>query len=130
MLKSKSKEEYKLSYDIAMEVISDNPLQASYVEKIYQYPESYSGHYLRQIDGNLMMMGSTPAEQNHSSVAAHLGDGANWTISEHVRQLIERQNTLEKSFHHHDNKLYTSSLNFRLQLIGPEKKAKRWRRNI
>jgi hypothetical protein len=122
MLKSKTKEEYKLSFDIAIEVISDDPLKASYVEKIFKNPEYYSGYYLRQIEGNLMMMGDAPAEQNHSSVAAHLGNGANWTISEHVRQLIERQNTLEKTFHYVDNKLYTSSLNYRSELVGPGKK--------
>ena len=71
------------------------------------------------------MMGDAPAEQNHASVAAHLGQGANWTISEHVHQLIERQNTLEKSFHHQDNKLYMSSLNFRSERIAIEKKNKK-----
>jgi hypothetical protein len=122
MLKSNTEEEYKLSYGNAMEVIADDPIKASYVEKIYENPQYYSGHFLRTIPGNLKMMGSAPAEQNHSSVAAHLGKGANWTIPEHVRQLIERQNTLEKSIHHHDNKLYTSSLNFRSELIGQEKR--------
>ena len=122
MLLSKTKDEFKLSFHLAMQVIQDDPLQASYVEKIYKNPEYYSGYYLHKIVGNLRMMGSTPAEQNHSSVAAHLGNGANWTISEHVRQLIERQNTLEKSFHHHDNKLYTSCLIFRSELTLQAKK--------
>jgi hypothetical protein len=122
MLKSKSQDEYRLSYELAMEIIQDDPLKASYVEMIYKNPEYYSGHTLRQIDGNLLMMGDAPAEQNHSSVAAHLGQGANWLVSEHVRQLIERQNTLEKTIHYQDNKLYTSSLSFRSQLVGSGKK--------
>jgi hypothetical protein len=92
------------------------------VDKIFKNPEYYSGYYLRQLEGNLMMMGDAPAEQNHSSVAAHLGNGSNWTISEHVRQLIERQNTLEKAFHYQDNKLYTSTLNYRSEHVGPGKK--------
>jgi hypothetical protein len=32
-----------------------------------------------------------PAEQNHSSICAHLGRGANWSIVEHCSQLIMRQ---------------------------------------
>jgi hypothetical protein len=68
MLKLKTKEEYKLSYDIAMEVISDDPLKASYVEKIFKNPEYYSGYYLCQIDGNLMMMGDAPIKQNPESL--------------------------------------------------------------
>jgi hypothetical protein len=84
------------------------------------------------IEGNLKMMCSVPAEQNHSSVAAHLGKGANWSILGHVQQLIERQNILKKCIHHHDNKLYISSdnklyifsLNCRSELIGQEKKNK------
>jgi hypothetical protein len=68
------------------------------------------------------MMGDAPAEQNHASVAAHLGDGASWSIPEHVQQLIERQNTLEKQLAHRDNKLYTSTLMYRSKLIGVEKK--------
>jgi hypothetical protein len=122
MLLAKTEEEYKLAFEKSMEVVEVDPLQGSYVEKIYKNPEYYSGYYLHQIEGNLKMMGSTPAEQNHSSVAAHLGNGANWTISEHVRQLIERQNTLEKSFHNHDNKLYTSCLIYRSDLTGQAKK--------
>jgi hypothetical protein len=59
------------------------------------------------------MMGSAPAEQNHSSICKHLGNGANWTVSENIQQLIERQQTLEKSFTHFDNKL---------DLVGSDKK--------
>jgi len=122
MLKSITEAEYKLSFEIAMELVVDDPIKASYVEMIYNNPDYYSGYYLKLLNGNLRMMGDAPAEQNHSSIAAHLGNGANWTISEHVRQLIERQNTLEKSFHHNDNKLYTSSLNFRSDMLGQDKK--------
>jgi hypothetical protein len=122
MLKSKTKEEYKLSFDIAMETARSDPLKASYIEKIFNNPQYYAGYYLKEIDGNLQMMGSAPAEQNHSSICSHLGNGANWTVSENIRQLIERQQTLEKSAAHVDNKLYTSNLNFRSLLIGKDKK--------
>jgi hypothetical protein len=91
MLKYTTEAEYKLSFDIAMEAIAEDPIKASYVEKIFRNPKYYSGYYVRRIPGNLKMMGDAPAEQNHASVVAHLGKGASWSIPEHVRQLIERQ---------------------------------------
>ena len=36
------------------------------------------------------MKGDVAAEQNHSSVAAYLGDGAAWTILENIAQLLRR----------------------------------------
>jgi hypothetical protein len=67
-----------------------------YVE-IYKNPDYYSGYYLCQINGNLKMISDAPAERNNSSVAAHLGSGANWTIPEHVHQLLEKHNIPLKS---------------------------------
>ena len=124
MLKSNTKEEYKLSFDIAMETASSDPLKASYIKKIFNNPQYYAGYYLQQVEGNLQMMGLAPAEQNHSSICSHLGNGANWTVSENIRQLIERQQTLEKSAAHLDNKLYTSKFNYQSELIGKDKKNK------
>jgi hypothetical protein len=121
MLKSRTKEEYKLSFDIAMETVLEDPRQQSYIEKIFNNPQYYAGYHLRQMNGNLKMMGSAPAEQNHSSISMHLGHGANWSVAENIRQLIERQQTLEKSFSHYDNKLYTTNLNFRSDLVGRDK---------
>jgi hypothetical protein len=45
-----------------MEVINEDPLKASYVEKIFKNPEYYSGYYLCQIDGNLnnVVVGASP----------------------------------------------------------------------
>ncbi len=42
----------------------------------------------------LSLNGSVPAKQNHSSVAAHLGLGASWSIMEQVSKLLERQKHL------------------------------------
>jgi hypothetical protein len=35
-----------------------------------------------------MLNGSAPAEQNHSSVVAHLGKGANWGVAEHISHML------------------------------------------
>jgi hypothetical protein len=105
MLKSNAKEEYKLSFDITMKTVVSDPLKASYIEKIFNNPQYYVGYYLHQIDGNLQMMGSAPAEQNHSSICQHIGNDTNWTVSENICQLIECQQPLEKAAAHVDNKL-------------------------
>ena len=36
------------------------------------------------------MKGDVAAEQNHSSVAAYLGEGATWTIAENIYQQLRR----------------------------------------
>jgi hydrogenase maturation factor len=38
-----------------------------------------------------MLNGSAPAEQNHSSVVAHLGKGANWGVAEHLSHMLQRK---------------------------------------
>jgi hypothetical protein len=67
-----------------MEVIADDPIKANCIKKIFSNPQYKVGYFLRTIEGNLKIIGSVPAEQNHSSVAAYLGKGANWSILEHV----------------------------------------------
>jgi hypothetical protein len=63
MLKSSTKDEYKLLFDIAMECVIEDPLQASYMEKIFKKPDYHAAYYLHQIKNrNLNMMGSDPAE--------------------------------------------------------------------
>ena len=57
---------------------------------IYKNPKYYSGYYIKNIVGNLSLLGSVPAEQNHSSIVAFLGKGAMWDIWEHLKNLCER----------------------------------------
>jgi hypothetical protein len=42
----------------------------------------------------------------------------------YINSLLECQQTLEKSFNHFDNKLYTTNLNFHSDLVGQHKKDK------
>ena len=37
-----------------------------------------------------MLLGSVPAEQNHSSIIAYIGDGGNWSIMLHMSKLMSR----------------------------------------
>ena len=63
----------------------------SALEQIYNKPSHFAGWFLKKIEGNLLLHGSVPAEQNHSSVAAHLGFGASWSVVEQVSKLLECQ---------------------------------------
>jgi hypothetical protein len=50
----------------------------------------YSGYVLYNHPGSHDMKGDVAAEQNHSSGAAYLGEGAAWTIAEKNSQLLKR----------------------------------------
>jgi hypothetical protein len=56
MLKSNTEEE----------TVKEYLLKASYVQKIFNNPQYYAGYYLRQIEGNLYMMGSAPTSRTES----------------------------------------------------------------
>ena len=60
------------------------------LNSMHSNPEYYSGHYLKMIPGNMLLMGDVPSEQNHASVDAHLGKGATWDVAEHMSQLLRR----------------------------------------
>ena len=73
---------------------------------IYSKPEYFAGYYLKQIPGNMLLMGDVPAEQNHSSIDGHLGKGATWDVAEHISQLLSRQKLHSKQKSESEGKLY------------------------
>ena len=91
MFSSKSREEYEVGYVGAREVIVEDPAMCSKLDVFYHQPERYAGYFLRGLDENLGLKGDVAAEQNHSSVCAHLGEGATWQIAEQVSKLLRRQ---------------------------------------
>ena len=93
MLLSCTKDEWSFSYRKAREAVKEFPLMVEKLEEIYNNPSYYAGYYLKNIVGNLTLLGSVPAEINHSSICAYFGKGANWTLSYHMMILMERQHT-------------------------------------
>jgi hypothetical protein len=91
MFTSKTIEEYELGYIGARQVIHEDPDMCSKLDVFYHQPERYAGYYLHALEENLGLKGDVAAEQNHSSVCAHLGDGATWQIAEQVSKLLRRQ---------------------------------------
>jgi hypothetical protein len=111
-----SKEEWEISYASAKTFLLHNADKFSALERIYKNPSYFAGWYLKKIVGNLFLHGSVPAEQNHSSVAAHLGRGASWSVVEQVSRLLSRQTHLTSKRRHKDSKAYVGSLKYKSRL--------------
>jgi hypothetical protein len=88
----------------------------SSLEQIYNNPSHFAGWFLKKIEGNLLLHGSVPAEQNHSSVAAHLGAGASWSVAEQVEKLLKRQCHLTAKRRHKDSQAFVANMNYKSQL--------------
>jgi hypothetical protein len=104
-----TEEEWKNSYHSAKRLLLHDAEKYSALEAIYKKPSHFAGWFLRNIEGNLFVNGSVPAEQNHSSVAAHLGAGASWSVVEHVVKLHERQIHLTGVRRQADQKSFVST---------------------
>ena len=76
-----TEDEWSSSYRRAREIVKEFPLMVEKLEQIYKNPSYYVGYYLKNIVGNLTLLGSVSAEINHSSIRAYFGKGANWTLS-------------------------------------------------
>jgi hypothetical protein len=121
MLLSWTEDEYRNAYLCAMPHVQDNADYATYLMKIYKKPEYYAGYYLRAIEGNLELKGSVPAEQNHASIVAHLGKGANWSVVEHTSQLCNRQAHMARKFRELDNRLHVGVSRYKSDYVGSKK---------
>jgi hypothetical protein len=93
MLQSRSQGEWDKAYEAARQAVQQYPALTKYIEDVYGRPENFAGYTLRAIMGNLGKKGSTSAEQNHSSIVAHLGRGASWSLQEQIVRLIDCQDT-------------------------------------
>ena len=68
--------------------------------------------------GNFGFFGSVSAEQNHASVAAHLGKGGNFSIAEHTKLLADRQIHLAKVRRTEEDKLLSMIEQFKSNKVG------------
>ena len=91
MLLSNTSEEWDNAYNDAIIIIRDYPLKLEKLKEIYDRPSYYAGYYVREIYGNLLLVGNSAAESNHASITQHLGHGGEWTICEQITKLMDRQ---------------------------------------
>jgi hypothetical protein len=96
MFTSTTLQQYETGYAGASAVIVHDPAMLSKLDVYYHQRERYAGYHLWDMVENLGLHGDAPAEQNHSSVIAHLGEGASWQIAEQVSKLLRRQQELGK----------------------------------
>ena len=111
-----SKEEWELSYTTAKTFLLHDAEKFAALERIYNNPSLFAGWYLRTIEGNLFLNGSAPAEQNHSSVTAHLGAGASWSVAQHVERLLARQTHLTSKRRSKETQSYVGSVHYKSRL--------------
>jgi hypothetical protein len=90
IMESKTEEEWTSAYSQAKQPICFRPDKVELLDAIYENPTYYSGYLLYNHPGSLDMKGDVAAEQNHSSVAAYIVEGAAWTIAENISQLSKR----------------------------------------
>jgi hypothetical protein len=110
---SGSKSKWELSYISAKQHLLHDAENFSALKQIYNNPSHFAGW---QIEGNLLLHGSVPAEQNYSSVAAHLGAGASWSVAEQVEKLLLRQLHLTAKRQHKDSQAFVATVNYKSQL--------------
>ena len=118
MLNSDTKEQWDICYNKALKVIEADPRVVEKLVHIGQSESYYAGYYLKNIEGNLGLRGSSPVESNHSSNVAHLGKGASWSISEHIAHLFNRQQHLYTLELQEENDYYVSTLKYQSDFEG------------
>lgn len=113
-----TKEEWDTAFELASNMLESHPNRLQSLQNIHKDPSYYSKWYLVEMEGHFNFNGSVPAEQNHSSVAAHLGRGGNFEIAEHIKALVDRQVHFAKERKNHTDKLKSTIERFRSSLAG------------
>ena len=90
MLLSDTKQQWDKAYGDALDFVIIDLQKRETLYAIYDNPSYYAGYYLKSIEGNLGILGSVSAEQNHSSNVAHLRKGAFWSITEQISNLMNK----------------------------------------
>jgi hypothetical protein len=98
MVTCETEAEWEFAYQSARKVLADDPEKCSKLDAIHSNPSYYSGHILHDMEGSLGKKGDSHAEQNHSSIVAHLGKGGTLNLAEQVCGLLNRHksNTLRR----------------------------------
>jgi hypothetical protein len=95
-------EEWEHSSTSAKQHLLGNAEKFSALEQIYKDPSHYAGWFLKNIEGNLLLNGSVPAETK----SFH---GGSWSIAEHVTKLLECQTHMSTKRHQIEQKAYVGA---------------------
>ena len=68
MLASDTEQQWNQAFKEAKLLLRDHPTKIEKLTEMYKRPSYYAGYYIRQLDTNLLLLESTSAESNHSSI--------------------------------------------------------------
>jgi hypothetical protein len=118
--------EYEACFKKAMALpgIRGNTIHEEYLRAIHENPRQYAGYKRRSIPGNLGLMGSAPAEQNHSSVTARVGPGGIMSITENMSELLVRQQDIAREDQEKFTKFYSKWKTFQSKYVNDDTSRK------
>jgi len=120
MLLSDTKQQWDKAYGAALDFVITDPQKREILYAIYDNPSYYAGYYLKSIEGNLGLLGSVSAEQNHAANVAHLGKGASWSITEQISNLMKKNQYYWRKESGKNADLTVSLHRFKSRLSGQE----------
>jgi hypothetical protein len=91
MLVSTFKAEWERNYAHARTILSSDPAKVALLDAIHANPRYYAGYHVASIPGNIGVISSTPAEQNHSSLEALFRSTTVMPLHDQVKMLFDRQ---------------------------------------
>ena len=94
MIRAETVEDFNRLASIARCHVQHNASLLVKFDKFLERKSCFATYIIKQIPGNMDIKGSTPGEQNHSSVKSHLGKEYYAEIDCMVRDLLHRQNYL------------------------------------
>ena len=118
-----SREDWNKCYEEAKNIVIGNQEQFENLRDIYNNPNKYANWWLREHRCTLGRLGSTPAEQNHSSVAIYIGAGATLSLLENANKLLRRQDEHNRQRCTERNKVEVASYIYRSKLRDNDKQA-------
>jgi hypothetical protein len=91
-----TREDWEAAFQNASRLLVGFPLHLESLKNVHNNPSHCCKWHLNDLEGNFNFDGSVPAEQNNSSIAAHMGHGGNFAIAKHDKALVNRQIHLAK----------------------------------
>ena len=105
MLYAKTQQNFDDCYLLIQNALSSHPSTLDYLKHFHDHQKKFASFHVRSIVGNLGKLGSSHAEQNHSSIVAFLGkERTNLNLVDQMGCLLQRQNEKERGFKSSDRK--------------------------
>jgi hypothetical protein len=95
MLGAESPAAFEEAFQHVRRHLLSDPVNLDYIKTgFYHHPEKFATFKINEVEGSMERKGDTPAEQNHSSIVSHLGNGSCQPIENQIMKLFTRQKEL------------------------------------